>query len=110
MKDKLESHMKWFLMLHDKTEVFENLYHNQILQKYLDNPEVYQGRYLVRESIENCHGREKRLTEIKNLQANNIKKFTSHIGMHISILTFALVGLQNDVTVTEGFTFRGGLI
>jgi len=69
-------YMKWFLILHDKTEVIENFYYNQMVKKYLKDPIAYQKKYLVRESIEHCHGREKRLTEIKNIQANCIEKFT----------------------------------
>lgn len=102
-------YMKCFLMLHDKTEILEDFYHNQMLMKYLKNPEAYQKKYVIREAIEHCHGREKRLTEIKNIQANNIEKFTAHIGMHVvSILVLVLVRLQNDIT--ENLTFRGGLI
>jgi len=102
-------YMKWFLMMHDKTEVLEDFYHNQMLMKYLRDPEKYEKKYVIRELIEHCHGREKRLTEIKNIQANNMEKFTAHIGMHVvSILALALVRLQNGVT--ENLTFRGGLI
>jgi hypothetical protein len=102
-------YMKCFLMLHDKTEVLEDFYHNQMLMKYLKDPESYQSKYIIREAIEHCHGREKRLTEIKNIQANTIGKFTAHIGMHIvSILALVLVRLQNGIT--ENLTFRGGLI
>jgi len=80
-----------------------------MLQKYLKDSEGYRSKYVIREAIERCHGREKRLTEIKNIQANNIEKFTSHIGMHVvSILSLALVRLQNDVL--ENLTFRGGII
>jgi len=64
---------------------------------------------IIRELIEHCHGREKRHTEIKNIQANNMEKFTAHIGMHvINLLCLALVRLQNGVT--KNLTFRGGLI
>jgi len=102
-------YMKWFLIMHDKTEVLENFYHNQMLNMYLKDPEAYEKKYVIRELIEHCHGREKRLTEIKNIQANNIEKFTAHIGMHIvSILALALVRLQNGIT--KDLTFRGGLI
>jgi hypothetical protein len=102
-------YIKWFLMVHGKTEVLENFYHNQMLKKYMKDEEAYKRKYLVREAIEHCHGREKRLTEIKNIQANNIDKFTAHIGMHIvSILSLVLVRLQNGVI--DGLTFRGGLI
>jgi len=102
-------YMKWFLIMHDKTEVLENFYHNQMLSMYLKDSEVYEKKYVIRELIEHCHGREKRLTEIKNIQANNIEKFSAHIGMHVvSILALALVRLQNGVT--EDLTFRGGLI
>lgn len=102
-------YMKWFLILHDKTAVLDNFYHNQMVEMYLRNPEEYQNRYNIREMIERCHGREKRHTEIKNIQAIDIKKFTTHIGMHvISLLCLALVRLQNGVA--ENFTFRGGLI
>ena len=80
-----------------------------MLNMYLKNPEEYQKKYVIRESIGHCHGREKRLTEIKNIQANNIEKFTAHIGGHIvSILALVLVRLQNGIT--EGLTYRGGLI
>lgn len=102
-------YMKWFLMMHDKTAVLEDFYHNQMLKRYLDDPERYERKYLVREAIERCHGREKRHTEIKNIQANNIEKFTTHLGMHVvSLLCLALVRLRNGVS--ENFTFRGGLI
>jgi hypothetical protein len=102
-------YIKWFLIMNDKTDVIENFYHNQMLNMYLKDPEEYKKNYLIRESIEHCHGREKRLTEIKNIQANCIEKFTTHIGMHIiSILALALVRLQNGIR--EGLTFRGGLI
>ncbi len=102
-------YMKWFLMMHDKTEILEAFYHNQMLIKYLRDPEKYEKKYVIRELIEHCHGREKRLTEIKNIQANNIEKFTAHIGMHVvSILALALVRLQNGVT--ENLTYRGGLV
>jgi len=102
-------YMKWFLMIHDKTEMLENFYHNQMLNKHLKDPEKYERKYIIRESIEHCHGREKRLTEIKNIQAKNIEKFTTHIGMHvISILALVLVRLQNGIS--ENLTFRGGLI
>lgn len=64
---------------------------------------------MIREAIEHCHGREKRLTEIKNIQANNIEKFTAHIGMHVvSILALVLVRLENGII--EDLTYRGGLI
>jgi len=33
-------YMKWFLMMHDKTEVLENFYHNQMLMDYLKDPET----------------------------------------------------------------------
>jgi len=80
-----------------------------MLNMYLKNPEAYERKYVIRESIEHCHGREKRLTEIKNIQANNIEKFTAHIGMHIrSVLALVLVRLQNGIK--DGLTFRGGLI
>ena len=103
------NYMKWFLIMHDKTDVIENFYSNQMLNMYLKDPEEYKRKYLIRESIEHCHGREKRLTEIKNIQAKDIEKFNTHIGMHvISILALALVRLQNGIT--EGLTFRGGLI
>jgi len=102
-------YMKWFLMMHDKTEVLEDFYHNQMLKKYLKDPESYEKKYVIRELIEHCHGREKRLTEIKNIQAKDMEKFTAHIGMHVvSILALALVRLQNGVT--ENLTFRGGMI
>jgi hypothetical protein len=102
-------YMKWFLMMYDKTEVLENFYHNTMIMDYLKDPEVYQRKYVIRGAIEHCHGREKRLTEIKNIQANTIEKFTAHIGMHIvSILALALVRLQNDII--ENLTFRGGII
>ena len=102
-------YMKWFLMMHDKTEVLENFYHNQMLSLYLKDPEAYERKYVIRELIEHCHGREKRHTEIKNIQANNIEKFTAHISMHvISLLCLALVRLQNGIT--NHLTYRGGLI
>jgi hypothetical protein len=95
--------------MYDKTEVLENFYHNTMIMDYLKDPEVYQRKYVIRGAIEHCHGREKRLTEIKNIQANTIEKFTAHIGMHIvSILALALVRLQNDII--ENLTFRGGII
>jgi hypothetical protein len=102
-------YIKWFLMMYDKTDTLENFYHNQMLNMYLKDPEEYKKKYLIREAIEQCHGREKRLTEIKNIQAKDMEKFNTHIGMHvISILALALVRLQNGMT--EGLTFRGGLI
>ncbi len=102
-------YMKWFLMLYDKTGILEDFYHNQMLNKYLRDPESYEKKYLIRESIEHCHGRVKRHTEIKNIQANNIEKFTTHLGMHvISLLCLAFVRLQHGIT--ENLTFRGGLI
>lgn len=102
-------YMKWFLIMHDKTDVIEDFYHNQMLEKYLKDPIAYQNKYLIREAIEHCHGREKRLTEITNIQANNIEKFTAHLGMHVvSILALVLVRLQNGIV--ENLTFRGGLI
>lgn len=101
--------MKWFLIMNDKTEALENFYHNQMIQKYLDDPEKFQRKYLVREAIEHCHGREKRHTEIKQIQANNIDKFSAHLGMHVnSLLCLALVRLQNGIT--ENLVYRGGLI
>jgi hypothetical protein len=102
-------YMKWFLMLHDKTGVLEDFYHNQMLNMYLKDPEAYERKYVIRELIEHCHGREKRHTEIKNIQANNMEKFTAHIGMHVvSLLCLALVRLQNGVT--EHLNYKGGLI
>jgi len=102
-------YMKWFLIMNDKTEVLEDFYHNQMLNMYLKDPEAYERKYVIRELIEHCHGREKRHTEIKNIQANNMEKFTAHIGMHvISLLCLALVRLQNGVT--DHLTYRGGLI
>jgi len=102
-------YMKWFLMMYDKTEVLEGFYHNQMLMKYLKDPEKYEKKYVIRELIEHCHGREKRLTEIKNIQARDMEKFTAHLGMHVvSILALTLVRLQNGIT--ENLTFRGGLI
>ncbi len=102
-------YMKWFLMIHDKTEVLEDFYHNQMLNMYLKDPEAYERKYVIRELIEHCYGREKRHTEIKNIQANNMEKFTAHIGMHvISLLCLVIVRLQNGVT--EHLIYRGGLI
>lgn len=102
-------YMKWFLIMHDKTEVLEHFYHNQVFSMYLKDPVAYENRYIVRELIEHCHGWEKRHTEIKNIQANNMEKFNAHIGMHVvSILCLALVRLQNGVT--ENLISRGGLI
>jgi hypothetical protein len=102
-------YMKWFLIMHDRTKLLENFYHNQMLKKYEKDPKGYEKKYTIRKTIEHGHGREKRLTEIKNIQANNIEKFNTHIGMHVvSMLALALVRLQNGIR--DNLTLRGGLV
>ena len=103
------NYMKYFLMMHDKTEVLEQFYHNQVLKKYLRDPEGYDKKYAIRNLIEHMHGRDKRHTEIKNIQATDIDKFTAHLGMHI-ISTLALVLVRLQKGETENLTYRGGLI
>ncbi len=72
-------------------------------------PNAYDRKYAIRNLIEHSHGRDKRHTEIKNIQATDIYKFTAHLGMHvISTLALALVRLQEGKT--EGLIYRGGLI
>ncbi len=102
-------YMKYFLIMHDKTELLEQFYHNQVLKKYLRDPEVYMRKYPILNLIEHMHGRDKKHTEIKNIQATDIDKFTAHLCMHIiSTLALALVRLQNGET--KHLTYRGGLI
>jgi hypothetical protein len=102
-------YMKFFLMMHDKTEVLENFYHNQVLLKYQKDLEGYLERLKLRDAIEHSQGLEKKHTEIKNIQASNLDTMEIHNGMHvISRLTQALVRLQNGVT--KDLVNIGGLV
>jgi hypothetical protein len=102
-------YMKFFLMMHDKTEVLENFYHNQVLLKYQKDLEGYLERLKLRDAIEHSQGLEKKHTEIKNIQASNLDTMEIHIGMHvISRLALALVRLQNGVT--KNLVNIGGLV
>jgi len=102
-------YMKFFLMMHDKTEVLENFYHNQVMKAYQRNPEAYMNKLKLRDAIEHSQGLEKKHTEIKNIQASNLETFETHIGMHvISRLSLALVRLQNGVS--ENLVHLGGLV
>lgn len=102
-------YIKYFMMMYDETKIMEQFYHNQILKEFYKDPEKYIKKYLVRGTIERCHGWIKRHTEIKNIQATDIHKFTAHLGFHlISTLALALVRLQDGKT--EGLINRGGLI
>jgi hypothetical protein len=102
-------YQKLMLMLHDKTETLESFYHNQVLQKYQQDPEAYAKKLGVRSAIEHGHGLEKRSTELKNIQASNLDTFETHLGMHvISLLSLALVRLQNGIT--EGLIRFGGVV
>ncbi len=96
-------------MMHDKTEVLENFYHNQVLLKYQKDPEGYTERLKIRSAIEHSQGLEKRHTEIKDIQASNLNTMEIHIGMHvISRLALVLVRLQNGVT--KDLVNIGGLV
>ena len=102
-------HIKWYLIMHEKTEVLENYYHNQVLRSFQRNPDKYMSMLKVRSSIEHGHGLEKKHTELKNIQASDLDTFEIHLGMHvISRLTLALMRLQNGIS--ENLLNLGGII
>lgn len=102
-------YMKFFLMMHDRTEVLENFYHNYVLKMYNFNPKAYMDKLKLRDAIEHSQGLEKKHTNIKMIQATNLATFEMHIGMHVvSLLALALVRLQNGIT--ENLVSIGGLI
>ncbi len=81
--DANTDYIKWFMIQHDKTEVLENFYHNDMLKKFQNDPEGYLTRLKIRSSIEHGHGLEKKHTELKNIQASNLNTFETHLGMHV---------------------------